>query len=371
MRRMGVLDSAITEFDQRSDLLLASNGVVDLRTGALLAPSPEFRLLRGTRVAYDPQAQAPEFDAWLKFSQPDPEIRDYLQLVFGIALTGERVKKYWVHEGVADAGKSMLVRLMSLAIGDMGTSINANLIEGRNHVFGDDYARAALRGARLAVLDETRAGGHSLDTSIKQLVGGAALTARNPYERQFAFVPYFKLHIATNNAPINAPDAAVANRLELVRWDVGSTEEMRRATAARLGLPLDAYLEKHELPGILAWAARGAARFYADAQRLETPAAVRRATDEHMAEGDLVAQWLRSNTIEAETGSFTSTQGWQDFSNWANTSGERGGPPTQRAWGIEMGRVLQGDPTVRKVKRNGIMTFVGRKLTNLAWHPTE
>jgi P4 family phage/plasmid primase-like protien len=367
LKRSRLATARLTDFDQRPDLLRATNGVIDLRTGELLAPSPELRLLKGTSVDYDPHAQAPEFERWLKHAQPDQAMRDYLQMAIGISLTGEPVKRYWVHEGVADAGKSMLIRLMTKALGDTAVPISDSLIEGRSKVFADDYHRAALRGARLAVLDETRQDGHALETSIKQLVGGATMVGRNPGERPFQFEPTFKLHIATNNAPTNSPDPAIRNRLALVRWEVGSTEEERRAAVARLGMPLDAYLLRHELPGILAWAVRGAARWYEAGMVITTPAAVTRATDEHIAEGDLVARWLREETYEKEGGVITGMQGWTSFRSWKERIGERGGPGTMTAWGREMSRLCDMDPSMSKARSSRAIEYRGRMCVSMAW----
>lgn len=367
LKRSRLCTARLADFDQRPDLLRTPNGVINLRDGALIAPSPEMRLLKGTSVAYDPHAQASEFDRWLKWAQPSQEMRDYLQMAIGIALTGERVKKYWVHEGATDAGKSMLIRLMTKVLGDTAVPISDSLIEGRSKVFGDDYHRAALRGARLAVLDETRQNGHTLETSIKQLVGGATMVGRNPAERPFQFEPVFKLHIATNNAPMNSPDPAIRNRLALVRWEVGSTEEDRRGAVARLGMPLDDHLVAHELPGILAWAVRGAARWYAAGKTLPTPSSVSRATDEHVAEGDLVATWLREETFAKETGSFQARMGWKSFRAWKESTGERGGPETETAWGREMARILAGDPSISKGAENGRVMYRGRVIAAMHW----
>lgn len=369
LKRTRLATSALSEFDQRADLLRTPSGVIDLRNGNLLAPSPEMKLLKGTSVAYDPHAVAPEFERWLAWAQPQPEMRDYLQTVIGISLTGEQMKRYWVHEGAADAGKSMLIKLMTRALGDTAVPISDSLIEGRAKVFGDDYHRATLRGVRLAVLDETRQGGHTLEASIKQLVGGATMVGRHPGERPFQFEPTFKLHIATNNAPTNSPDPAIRNRLALVRWEVGSTEQDRRGAIERLGMPLDVYLMRHELPGILAWAARGAARWYAAGQALSTPSGVAQATDEHIAEGDLVARWLREETFAREGAAIGAMQGWTAFRSWKERIGERSGPETMTAWGMEMGRLVDLDPSITKVRTARGNEYRGRAAVSIAWAP--
>ncbi|MDT7944577.1 MAG: bifunctional DNA primase/polymerase [Dehalococcoidia bacterium] len=54
------------DFDARPGLLCAKNGVIDLTTGQLLPPSPDYRFTRQTAVAYDPEAQAPQWEAFLQ-----------------------------------------------------------------------------------------------------------------------------------------------------------------------------------------------------------------------------------------------------------------------------------------------------------------
>lgn len=361
LRKTGAMDARLTDFDQHPDLLLVGNGVVNLRTGDLLANAPEMLLMKGTDVALDTVTPPAEFLAWLAWAQPDPAMREYLQLIIGASLTGEPIKRYWVHEGKADAGKSMLLNLVMRAIGDLGTSISDNLITGRDGVASDDYARARLFGARTAVLDEVKLGGHTLDVSIKRLVGGAALVGRNPTERPFTFRPYFKLHIAANTAPTNSPEQAIASRLEVVRWENGSTPEMRRMATERLGMPLNVHLERFELGGILAWAVQGAVRFYAGGEQLHPPYSIQAATDEHLADSDLVAQWLAERTVENFAAAFTAAQGWADFKMWQESRGERV-YSTQRMWGLRMSDVVGMDPMMSKVKSHGVSTYRGRGL---------
>jgi putative DNA primase/helicase len=72
------------DWDKHPMLLAVQNGVVDLETGRRRDGRPEDGIIRVTPVAYDPQAQCPRWERFMReiFAQ-HPEMADYLQRVFG------------------------------------------------------------------------------------------------------------------------------------------------------------------------------------------------------------------------------------------------------------------------------------------------
>lgn len=325
MSRAGVHDVRMADFDQRRDLLVAANGTIDLRTGTLLEHSAEILATKGSPVAYDPTAAAPRFLAWLAEALPDIPV-EYLQMVMGVSLTGERLKSFFVHEGERNAGKTMWLDILTGIIGEqLSTTINENLVTGRAGVYGDSYSRAALRGARAALLDETQADGRAYTTSLKALIGGSRMNAREPGFSEFSFEPFFKLHIATNEFPSSKIDPAFADRLHLIPWVHPATPERRDAVTRELGMPLDRYILEHELPGVLAWAVRGAVAWYEQGmpRAIPKPLAVELAVAGHQAASDFVAQWLEENTIPSDTGYFLTSQAFTHYVDWLGNQGIR------------------------------------------------
>src|SRR5690606_24196527 len=76
------------DWDADPYLLGVENGVVDLRTGKLREARREDKVTFFAPVAFDPDAECPVFEAFLKRVQPDAELRAYLQRRAGYALTG-------------------------------------------------------------------------------------------------------------------------------------------------------------------------------------------------------------------------------------------------------------------------------------------
>lgn len=60
---------------------------------------------------------------------------------------------------------------------------------------------ASLRGSRLVVATETEAGSRWAEAKLKSITGGEPITARFLYQRDFTFVPQFKLMLSGNHRP--------------------------------------------------------------------------------------------------------------------------------------------------------------------------
>lgn len=325
MARMGRGDIRMSDFDQQRDALVVANGYVDLRTGVLHEHAAEILATKGSSVMYDPSATAPRFMAWLAEAQPTLP-HAYLQMVMGVSLTGERLKSFFVHEGERNAGKSMWLDILTGILGQaLSTAINENLVTGRAGVYGDSYSRAALRGARTATLDETGGDGRAYTTSLKAMIGGSRMNAREPGFSEFSFEPFFKLHVATNEFPTSKLDEAFSDRMHLIRWDVQASEERRDAVTRELGMPLDRYILDHEMPGVLAWAVQGAIAWY-DAgmpRSIPKPLEVQLAVAGHQAESDYISQWFEECTLPSEGGYLLSRQAFTHFTEWLADQGVR------------------------------------------------
>jgi hypothetical protein len=77
-----------------------------------------------------------------------------------------------------------------------------------------------LEGIRLALVNEIENGKKLRTDLLKQLVGGDAITARNPYERPRTYIPTHKIWMAGNCKPeIRNTDDGTWRRIHLVPWD--------------------------------------------------------------------------------------------------------------------------------------------------------
>src|SRR5690606_576126 len=75
-------------FDANPWLLNTQNCILDLETCKPIKHDKKYMMRHIAGTQYNPKATCPNFLSFLEDAIPDPEVRRYLQSVFGITLTG-------------------------------------------------------------------------------------------------------------------------------------------------------------------------------------------------------------------------------------------------------------------------------------------
>ena len=321
------------DLDRDRNMLVVRNGVVDLQTGELLPHRRGdlyTRIVRhgsghdGIPADYRPVAELrvpPAWQAFLDRVQPDPTVRDFLQLVIGAALSGTgSERRIVVMHGPGGTGKGTFMATVMAALGGESsgyvTTGDAEVLmmskhpgDGSSHLAGV----ARWRGKRVVWLDET-ADGRRLDAGkVKRLIpgDGGEVVARDLYERgrdTRAFPATWLPIMTTNHLPIApADDDAIWDRLVAVPWDTRIPPAERTDVSA--SLPRDPEVLEY----VLSWAVDGAVRWHqartgrSGAIRqsgIAAPVAVQIATDAWQLRsesasgaGDALTEWLRSDGV--------------------------------------------------------------------------
>ena len=283
---MGVPLMQISEstFDPDPLKLNAQNGVVDLTTGELLPHSPDYRMtLQAAAAFHGLDTPAPQWGAFLRRVQPDPEMRRYLQKVAGYCATGLTIEQvFFLWHGQGANGKSVAQSVLAHVLGSYAQTmptdtLMASSVDGR---ISNDVAR--MKGRRFLVASETKSGKGLDEQKLKQLTGGDTVAARYMRAEYFEFVPVGKIQLTTNHLPRVSDDAAMWRRIHLITWPVIIPESERDGG-------LQQRLIEEEAAGILAWIARGALMWLEEG--LAPPAAVHEAKESYQKEEDVVGQF--------------------------------------------------------------------------------
>jgi putative DNA primase/helicase len=240
-------------WDTETGTVGAPNGVIDLRTGELRDGRPEDRITKQVAVAYDPDAECPRWESFVREVIEDDETVDYLQRLAGYSLTGEASEDKLVFlMGHGGNGKTTLLNFLRRVAGDYAQEIGAAaLLDDRASAHTTEVAD--LEGSRLATCEEI--GDAKLNTNrLKQISGGSPITARRMKQDTRTFDPTWQLWITTNGLP-RANDNARAFWRRVVAIDFPNDFDPSDEP------DLEAKLEA-ELPGILAWVVRGAVAYY-------------------------------------------------------------------------------------------------------------
>ncbi|MCX5971195.1 MAG: phage/plasmid primase, P4 family, partial [Coprothermobacterota bacterium] len=175
-------------------LLNVANGTLELRNGTLREPRREDLLSKTAPVAYQPEAEAPIWMAFLeRVTGGSSELCGFLQRIAGYCLSGDmRARCFFILYGRGANGKSTFLSTLLGILGDYGQQGAAQtFIAMRGERVRNDLA--ALRGARLVVTVETEEGQRLATALVKQITGGDRLRARFLFAEEFDFQPQCKL----------------------------------------------------------------------------------------------------------------------------------------------------------------------------------
>ncbi len=281
------------DFDRNRFLFNCQNGTYDLASFSFRSHDPKDMLSKLSNVEYDPDAKCPHFERFFReVMSNDKEKMDYLQKALGYALTGDTSEEvlFILYGASTRNGKSTLVEtIIHMMGGTQGYAMQMNpetLAQKQNkdsRQQSGDVAR--LDGCRFLNASEPPKR-MLLDTALlKTLTGRDTITARFIHEREFQFVPCFKLFINTNHLPLITDDTLFSSgRVNVVSFDRHfSPEEQDRGLKDRL-------IEPGEIAGIFNWCLEGLRRYYTEG--LRPPASVQASTGEYRANSDKVGNFL-------------------------------------------------------------------------------
>lgn len=267
-------------------LLGTPDGVVDLRTGALLPPDPALMVTRAAAVVPAGVGAVPV--KWLRFLQEatagDAEVIRFLQRLVGYALTGtvdEHVLPFIF--GAGGNGKGVFLNTVKWIFGEYAQAADMRLFTASKY---ERHATelAALAGARLVVASETERGQAWAEARIKALTGGDPVRARFMRQDEFEFLPTWQLLLVGNHRPkLQTVDDAMRRRMAMIEFP---------HRPKRVNKNLQEEL-KAEGPAILRWAIDGCLDWQREG--LPRPASVQLATETYLSEQDDFGNWLKEN----------------------------------------------------------------------------
>lgn len=291
----GILTDS-SEFDQHPDLLNVRNGVVDLRTGALLELSGSERadllLTKLAEADFIPGAQSADWTAGLVAVPED--IQGWLQLRAGQSATGHRPDDdvMLVNCGGGENGKTTIISAVMGTLGDY-----AGLVPHKALMGGDARSHTTelttFRGLRMAVLEETPEEGRLDVHRVKMTVGSPQITARRMRRDDMTFETTHTMWINTNHMPqVTATDHGTWRRLVAVPWPFKFCADPQEPNERQGDRTLRPRLVDAPTPevraAVLAWLVEGAQRWYAAGRAMpEHPDAVR----------DAIRSWRRDSDV--------------------------------------------------------------------------
>jgi putative DNA primase/helicase len=303
-----------------------ANGVLDLRTGKLLTPSPSLLVTKHCSVPFDPAAKAPTLNAFIKrITRGKPALAKFLQRLAGYILTGEVSEHCFAFlYGLGRNGKTTYAELLFWLLGDYAVILpTPTLMLAKRDPGAATPDLMLLKGRRLALASELEESARFAEAAIKAMTGGDTMQARNPYGLYASWTPAHKLMVVGNHRPvISGGDQGIWRRVRLIPFAETITDsECDEKLPEKL---------RAEGAGVLNWALAGLRDW--QRHRLNPPAEVKAAGAAYQSDMDTLGQWMDDH-VDVVAGATTPTaELHKAYSTWARQSGWKN-PMTRQAFG--------------------------------------
>jgi len=259
-----------SDFDKQPWLLPAKNGIIDLRTGALISGRPEDLLTRALDIDYDPHA---DYTAWQTFVDEVsgcPEVAAFIKRSIGYAITGHSYEQFiWVFTGPGRNGKGVLFDLIGDVMRQYYHVISRAMIIEQRSEPGPSAAsehKYSLMGKRIIVAAETNKGQKIDAGAVKGLTGDDDIVCRPNFKSEITFKPTHTIFLHTQYVPVGLTrDFAMVQRLIKVEFpymyvDDPEAEALKKPAMASRFRKKDPTLKdklRQIKPGILRWMVEG------------------------------------------------------------------------------------------------------------------
>ncbi|MFG2358054.1 phage/plasmid primase, P4 family [Streptomyces sp. NPDC048521] len=296
-------------FDADPYKLLVGNGVVDLRTGELLPNRREFMITKGTTVDYDPRAECPRWEAFLKWAfKGDADLVDYVQRMVGDILIGHNdgQRVYFLY-GPGGNGKSQLIDVIGGVMGDYYTVALPDLLTAQAAATHTE-AEANLAGSRMVAISETRKGQVLDESRVNRLSGDKRQRASRKGEKAFEFPTTFTLVMYGNVRPTIPFTEGVKRRFKVFKMDA-------KVNPAERVDDLSGLLLREEGPAILAWAVRGAVRV-ASGEKIGDPPSIKKELTAWERETNPAGDFVEAYLIPDADAKVTNDDLWDAYGLW-------------------------------------------------------
>lgn len=326
-----------TELDQHPDLINTPDGVLDLRSLDVVPHEPGLLLTKITKGSYRAGYTSTDFDMALTAVPEDalPWLRAHL----GAGVSG-RPKPRVPAVLLTGEGRNGKTLLMETAIEAMGgidgegyaAQVPNELLLLGKVAGGPSPERLALRGARLAYIEETPEGRYLDTQALKKVVGTGITSGRELYKSLVTFRMTHVLFVITNFPPrVSETDTATWDRLTALRFPyrfrkendgLGPELENDRPASATLAEDL---LQPKNLDAMFTWIVEGYRAGRTD--QVAVPGSVRDAVSEWRKEGDLLLRFWE-DTVVRDVDSWVSTvQLYAVLRRWCEVHGQKSPPP--------------------------------------------
>jgi P4 family phage/plasmid primase-like protien len=326
LRDMFYEKEIMQKFDTDTGLLGFENGIYDLKNNTFREGRPEDYVTMSTKVSLpvkecdmpiklndmlksfdNPDVSTfkdmeyydrfhADLDDFLTKIAPNQNVKDYLLKFLAKCLSGDnRDEGFYIWTGTGGNGKSKLIDLMSMCMGDYACNLPIALLTQKRKASGAASPEMALTlGKRLCVMQEPDVNETMNIGQMKELTGNDKIQARALFKEPFFFTPQFKLVCMCNDLPnIPSNDDGTWRRLEVADFVSRFVDD-----PSEVKPELNRYIKDKSIKTkIPMWVVP----FYSmllpnwreyDCSGITIPNEIKAKTNEYRGDNDIIGQWI-------------------------------------------------------------------------------
>ena len=216
--------------DENKNLIAFANGVFDTLTFEFRDGKPEDYISFCTNLEYHPDRPHESYPCWQELNKflhdvlPDTDVREYFLSYLATSLSGNNeAQKFHILTGTGSNGKSMLMNLMSTAMGDYACKAPISLLtQARNKSAAAAPELVRMKGRRFVTMQEPDEQVPLNTGLMKELASSEKITARDLYagsKQMLDFDLQARFNLACNEKPkINTQDGGTWRRLVVINF---------------------------------------------------------------------------------------------------------------------------------------------------------
>jgi P4 family phage/plasmid primase-like protien len=218
--------------DSNTNLIGCKNGIYDLSSHQFRNARPDDFIFLTTKNEFInfhwEHSKVIEVMDFMQKVFPIESVRNYVLKLFASFIDGNIEEQFYILTGSGSNGKSKLVELFQLSMGEYVATLPVSLITGKRTASSSATPELArMKGKRLGVLHESNVNDSINIGLVKAISGGDTMYARALHCDPIEFRPTFQLLLLCNDKPkrMDPYDFAIWRRIVVITFNSSFLDE--------------------------------------------------------------------------------------------------------------------------------------------------
>lgn len=214
----------IDKMNESTFLVGCNNGIYDLNKMEFRDGRPDDLITFSNKIDYDSSytwndQKVKDIMIFIKQVLPNDNVRQYVLNVLASCLDGStKREKFYILTGTGGNGKSKLIELLDLALGDYSKGVSVALLTKKRADSNAAQPELAItKGCRVIKFQEAEENSKLNTGLLKELTGGDKITCRGLFQDPIEFKPQFTPFFICNDKPeLPAHDDGTWRRVRII-----------------------------------------------------------------------------------------------------------------------------------------------------------